>query len=46
MKNMSKNLLKKIRTHIVCSIPFSESCATYEIMWKTIVQWDRPQMTI
>jgi hypothetical protein len=28
------------------SIFFFENCAVYEIMWKNIVQPDRPQMTI
>jgi len=26
--------------------PFSENRAVYEIMWKNIVEPDRPQMTI
>jgi len=38
----------KIKTHILCSIFFFsfENRAVYEIMWKNIVQSDRPQMTI
>ena len=36
-------------THFVFSnfsFIFFESCAVYEIMWKNMVQPDRPQMTI
>jgi hypothetical protein len=39
-------VVEKIKTHILCSITFSESCAVYEIMWKNAVQPDRPQMAI
>ena len=37
-----------MKTHISCSITifFFENRAVYEIMWKNIVQSDRPQMTI
>jgi hypothetical protein len=42
------NVVDKIKTHIFCSIIFFffENCAVYEIMWKNIVEPDRPQMTI
>ena len=40
-------VVEKIKTHILCSITFfSENCAIYEIMWKNMVESDRPQMTI
>ena len=44
-------VVEKIKTHILCSIPFyifffPENRAVYEIMWKNLVQRDRPQMTI
>ena len=40
-------VLEKIKTHILCLIIFFfEDHAFYEIMWKYIVQPDRPQMTI
>jgi hypothetical protein len=30
-------VVEKIKkTHIVCSITFSENCAIYEIMWKNM----------
>jgi len=36
-----------IKPHILCSvITFFENCALYEIMWKNIVEPDRPQMAI
>jgi hypothetical protein len=37
---------EKIKTHILCSITFTESRAVYELMWKIATQPDRPQMTI
>jgi len=36
----------KIKTHILCSVTFLENSATYELMWKNIVQPGRPQVTI
>jgi len=39
-------VVQKIKTHILCSALFFESCAVYEIMWKNMVQPDRPQMKI
>jgi len=37
---------EKIKTHITCSITFFPPIrALYEIMWKNIVEPDRPQMT-
>jgi hypothetical protein len=44
MKNVLEKFLGKIK-HILCSITFSENRAVYEIMWKNMVQPDRPQMT-
>jgi hypothetical protein len=38
---------QKIKTHILCSITFFFlNHSIYEIMWKNIVEPDRPQMTI
>ena len=40
-------VVEKIKTHILCPVPFFfENRAVYEIMWKDIVERDRPQMTI
>jgi hypothetical protein len=39
--------VEKIKTHNLCSITFfSENRAVEEIMWKNMVQPDRPQMPI
>jgi len=38
--------LEKIETHFSYSIMFFENCTFYKIMWKIIVEPDRPQMTI
>jgi hypothetical protein len=38
-------VVEKIKTHILCSVTF-ENRAVCEIMWKNIVDWGRPQMTI
>jgi hypothetical protein len=37
--------LEKIRKHILRSKTFYENRVVYEIMWKNIVEPDRPQMT-
>jgi len=40
-------VVEKITTHILCSVTlFFDNRAVYEIMWKNIVQLDRPQMTV
>jgi len=47
MKNVTQNLPQKNQnTHHMFNTFFSEIRAIYEIMRKTIVQQDRPQMTI
>jgi hypothetical protein len=38
--------VEKIKTHILCSVTFFLNRAVYEIMWKNVVQPDRPQMAI
>jgi hypothetical protein len=46
-KMFQTNVAEKIKTHILCSIMFfPENRAFYEIMWKNMVQPDRPQMII
>jgi len=38
---------EKIKTHILCSVIFSmENRGVYEIMWQSMVDPDRPHMTI
>ena len=40
-------VVEKIKTHVLCSVTFFfENRALFEIMWKNIVERDRPQMTI
>jgi len=40
-------LVEKIETHILCSlIIFPENRVVYEIMWKSVVEQDRTQMTV
>jgi hypothetical protein len=40
-------VVEKVKTHMLFSVLFfSENRAVYEIMWKNMVEPDRPQMTI
>jgi hypothetical protein len=39
-------VVEKIETYILCPITPSENRANYEIMWKTVVQPERPHMAI
>ena len=34
IKNISGTFVEEIKTHILCSVTFSENRAVYEIMWK------------
>ena len=39
--------VNKMKTHVLCRLTFIfENRAVYEIMWKNMVQPDKPQMTI
>jgi hypothetical protein len=38
--------VEEIKTHILYTTTFTENCAVYKIMWKNIVERDRPQLTI
>jgi len=40
------NVVEKIKTHILFSVTFFEYHVVYEIMWKNIVDPDRPQPKI
>ena len=46
MKTFSDKCVDKLEVHILCSPTFFENLAVYEIMWKNIVERDRPQMTV
>jgi hypothetical protein len=46
MRSVSAIVLDKINNKPLCSTPFPENGAIYEIMWKYMVEPDMPQMTI
>jgi hypothetical protein len=47
MRNVSEEVVEKIKTHILPSIYFFfENLTVYKIKCKNIVQPDRPQMTV
>jgi hypothetical protein len=49
MRNVSDKVAEKLKTHLVCSItapPPPENHAIYELVWKNMVQPERPQVTI
>ena len=46
-RNVSEKSCRRNRNTILCSVTFfSENCPVYVIMWKTMVESDRLQMTI
>ena len=45
MRNISDKIVAEIKTQILCSI-FFFNCAVYEIMWKNMVQPERPQVVM
>jgi hypothetical protein len=46
MRNVSDQFVKKNKTHVLCPITSPKSHVIYEIMWKNMVETDRPQMKI
>jgi len=40
------NVVEEIKTHILWSITSSENRVVYEVIWKNMVDPDRPQTTI
>ena len=38
-------VVDKTKTHILCSVTFSENCTIYEIIPKNMVETEGPQMT-
>jgi len=44
MRDVSK-VVEKVKTHILCSVTFFRKLC-YEIMWKNVVEPERPQMII
>ena len=45
MRNVAGKSCRE-KSHILCSITFSENCAVYEIMWKNVVESERLQIKI
>jgi hypothetical protein len=41
-----KKVIEKIRTHMLCSVTLSENYTVFEILWRNMVDADRPQMAI
>jgi len=39
-------VVDEIRTHILCSVTFSESFAMYGLTWKNMVDPQRPHITV
>jgi len=39
-------VVEKIKTYILCSINYFENHVVYEIMWKYMVEPDRPHLTV
>jgi hypothetical protein len=46
MADASDKIIEKIKIHILCSKTFSEIRALYDLIWKNMVEPDKPQMTI
>jgi hypothetical protein len=44
-RSVSAEVVEEITTHVILYNYFHD-CAVYEIMWKSMVEPDRPQMTI
>jgi hypothetical protein len=45
MRNVLDISCREIKTHILCSVAFSENRTLYERLSKNIVQTEKPQMT-
>jgi ribosomal protein S26 len=45
MRSVSDKVVKKIKSHILCSIIFPENRAVYKIMLKNIVEPEKAKMT-
>jgi hypothetical protein len=46
MRYVSDKVLEKIKTHFMISDYFLENRAVCEIMWKYMIQPERPKMTV
>jgi len=43
---LQTKVVEKVKTHTLCSVSFLKNRAVYEIMWKNVVQSDKPKMTL
>jgi hypothetical protein len=39
-------LVEELKTHILCAATFSENRTVYEVVWKSMEEWDRVWGTI
>jgi len=39
-------IVEKIETHILCSLNYFQKSCSLKVMWKNIVEPDRPQITL
>ena len=46
IKNISEKIVDQMKTHFMFNNFFPQNCVLYEIMWKNMIDEDRPQMTI
>jgi ribosomal protein S26 len=46
MRNVSDKSCTEIKTHILCSVTFPQNRAVDEMMWKNMVETEKPQMTV
>jgi hypothetical protein len=46
MRNVEAKVVEKINTRFMFSTFFSENRAIYEIMWKNMLEPDRPHVTV
>jgi hypothetical protein len=46
MRKFFRNVVEEIKKSILYSVTSPENCTIYEVMWKRIVEPDKPQMTI
>ena len=47
LEKFQAKAVEKIKTRILCSVTFFlKNCAIYEIMWKNMIEVDRPHLTL
>jgi hypothetical protein len=46
LETFETRVVEEMKTHILCSVTIVENRAFYEIMWRNIVEPDRPKMTM